>query len=591
MLFHHNFTANHIIPEDIININENESRHFHTCLLDLSKSLHLRNYFEPKENIQNRLNEIESRYPLFYKERGIKLEAEKFSLIYSPGFLRKIFLNLWDMGLDVTIIFDRISNIDKENLLYSLMNILNFENKIYSINIKKMEERKPSNIVKIFLLIIRVQESNEKIKLLNYFANLLNGTSLNGSSEIAIEDIFLEIKKSDTTKISDENLRSLFGNIYFSSLKDKEFQLQSILNDLDFSEDDVKRTNLLLGLLDSNLQTSLSRSIFDFFLMRARLNPSPTLKIISMTTLAVLSQDSLSKREYNQLIESSLDLLNATEFEFSDENTVMHIARASLISKDAELIENALEIINKFLNNHDDSDFKIESYIHLYGLLQKYNYNNSKYYFLSSAIFELELINDISYKCHSLRTIAQAYLCYGTDTNSLLDLYESLEKVEIEINTVPKKFGIEELFSISEAFYILKHEKKSLSLFQEAVESIVRDETNSDEFYSALSDNFHFLNPNDSKFEMELIEIFIKHISQMKPSQDRRELVIKFINIILKNDNFSDNLLNIFKLLEFFEFMEEEELDIKCFLPFADKLRRMGMVEASVEFYQKIINY
>jgi hypothetical protein len=35
--------------------------------------------------------------------------------------------------------------------------------------------------------------------------------------------------------------------------------------------------------------------------MRARLNPSPTLKIISMTTLAVLSQDSLSKREYNQL--------------------------------------------------------------------------------------------------------------------------------------------------------------------------------------------------------------------------------------------------------------------------------------------------
>jgi hypothetical protein len=263
--------------------------------------------------------------------------------------------------------------------------------------------------------------------------------------------------------------------------------------------------------------------------MRARLNPSPTLKIISMTTLAVLSQDSLSKREYNQLIESSLDLLNATEFEFSDENTVMHIARASLISNDAELIENALEIINKFLNNHDDSDFKIESYIHLYGLLQKYNYNNSKYYFLSSAIFELELINDISYKCHSLRTIAQAYLCYGTDTNSLLDLYESLEKVEIEINTVPKKFGIEELFSISEAFYILKHEKKSLSLFQEAVESIVRDETNSDEFYSALSDNFHFLNPNDSKFEMELIEIFIINTSQMKPSQDRRELVIKFI--------------------------------------------------------------
>ena len=113
-----------------------------------------------------------------------------------------------------------------------------------------------------------------------------------------------------------------------------------------------------------------------------------------------------------------------------------------------------MEIISKFLNNHNDSDFKIESYIHLYGLLKKYNYDNSKYYFLSSAIFELDLIHDISYKCHSLRTIAQAYFCYGTDTNSLLDLYESLEKIEIELKSESKKIGLEEWFSISEAFYL-----------------------------------------------------------------------------------------------------------------------------------------
>lgn len=55
------------------------------------------------------------------------------------------------------------------------------------------------------------------------------------------------------------------------------------------------------------------------------------------------------------------------------------------------------------------------------------------------------------------------------------------------------------------------------------------------------------------------------------------------------NNKLSDNIKNIYSLLDFKENSIEPESLASTYLPFADKLRRMGMVDASIEFYQKII--
>ena len=75
----------------------------------------------------------------------------------------------------------------------------------------------------------------------------------------------------------------------------------------------------------------------------------------------------------------------------------------------------------------------------------------------------------------------------------------------------------------------------------------------------------------------------------MKSSSDRVEFLDKVIDLMVVRTPSSDNLETVYSLLDLRENGIEVESYPFDYLPFADKLRRMGLVEAALEFYEGIL--
>ena len=567
-----------------------EGYQFHISLFNLYKVIHSKN--SSIETIEFLLSEMETCTLLNSaerKEKGDEFILFEVSLLFSPGFLEEIFLVLLEKGMKVQFLYDRISPLDKQDLILELLDLSNPSKNPYSAILKKKKEILFSNIVKIYMFISSIPDVMERVKILNQFSKFLNIHQLKGSSEIAIEDILIEIHAKDSITLPFEETSQLVQNIYYSSCKDREFLLQSFLNELDPRKDKSQRFKLLKNLENERFNIPLSQSMFEFYLLRLRFHTSASYKILSLTSLAILNRSTLSFQEFLNLMEEILYYLPESEFEMIDHNIIKQIGRAVLFYEDIEIREMVFPILEEFTQQHLDSEIKIKSYIQLDQFYNEMNSKKREQDCLHLALLELESFPDFSLRCHFLRTISLAYRLRKRDFHFPLELFEALEKAEMDVKLDTGSIGIQEFFDLSEAFYFLNYNNKTLELFELALQKSILKNSFKEEFLEELTENYSFLKSSDSNFENQLIEIFKKYILQMKSSSDRVEFLDKVIDLMLVRTPSSDNLETVYSLLDLRENGIEVESYPFDYLPFADKLRRMGLVDAALEFYEGIL--
>jgi hypothetical protein len=563
---------------------------FHISLFNLYKVIHSKD--SSIETIEFLLSEMETCTFLNSaerKEEGEELILFEVSLLFSPGFLEEIFLFLLENGMKVQFLFERISLLDKQNLIFELLDHSSPSKNPYSAILKKKKEILFSNIVKMYMLISSIPDVMDRVKILNQFSKFLNFHQLKGSSEIAIEDILIEVHAKDSITLPFEETSQLFQNIYYSSCKDREFYLQSFLNELDPRKDESQRLELLKNLENERFNIPLSQSMFEFYLLRLRFHSSASYKILSLTSLVILNRSILSFQEFSHLLEEILYYLPESEFEMIDHNLIKQIGRAVLLYEDTEIQEMVFPILEEFFQQHLDSEIKIKSFIQLDQFYNEMNSKKREQDCLHLALLELESFPDFSLKCYFLRTISLAYRFRKGDFHFPLELYEALEKAEMDVKLDTGLIGIQEFFDLSEAFYFLNHTKKTLELFEWALQKSFHKESFKVEFLEELSENYSFLKSNDWNLEGDLIEIFKKNLLRMESPIDRLDYLNQMIELKLGNKNISDNLEIVYTLLDLRENGIEVESYPFDYLPFADKLRRMGLIEPALEFYDEIL--
>lgn len=578
------------INPSVFTIFDIEGYQFHISLFNLYKVVHSKD--SSMETIQTLLAEMEAFRFLnsFEREKkGEELISFEVSLLFSSGFLEEIFLFLLEKGFRIQFLFERISFLDKQNLILELMDLSSPSKNPYSAITNKKKEIILSNIVKIYMFISSISDVMERVKILNQFSKFLNLHQLKGSSEIAIEDILMETHTKDSITLSFEEKSQLFQNIYNSSCKGREFYLQSFLNELDPRKDESQRLKLLKNLENERFNIPLSQSMFEFYLLRLRFHSSASYKIRTLTSLAILNRSLLSFQEFSYLMEEILYYLPESEFEMIDHNLVKDIGRAVLLYEDTEIQEMVFPILEEYIQQHIDPEIKIKSFIQLDQFYNEMNSKKREPDFLYVALLEVESLTDLTSKCHFLRTISLAYRLRKRDVHFPLELYEALEKAEMGVKLDIGLIGIQEFFYLSEAFYFLNHTKKTLELFEWALQKSFHKESFKEEFLEELSENYSFLISNDWNLEKDLIEIFKKNLLRIESSGDRVDYLDKLIELKIDGTTISNNLEAVYTILDLRENGIEVESYPFDFLPFADKLRRMGLIEPALEFYDGIL--
>ena len=146
-----------------------EGYQFHISLFNLYKVIHSKN--SSIETIEFLLSEMKTCTLLNSaerKEKGDEFILFEVSLLFSPGFLEEIFLVLLEKGMKVQFLFDRISPLDKQDLILELLDLSNPSKNPYSAILKKKKEILFSNIVKIYMFISSIPDVMERVKILSH---------------------------------------------------------------------------------------------------------------------------------------------------------------------------------------------------------------------------------------------------------------------------------------------------------------------------------------------------------------------------------------------------------------------------------------